>query len=310
MSRTISLARRPAPRRVDWRTVAGTAAAVAMWSGLLGALAVAQDSPEDTRQIVAEEFIAARPAGSATRPARRAKASKPAGKAGVAELGVTIWRLRPAAAGEDASRLLVQEDEGSTGWMPERVDAGEKLALGDRVRLSFETPLSGYLYVLDREEYADGTYSDTYLIFPTRRPVDSSNAVRAGRLIEIPSRDDRPHFFTVRQSRPDQVAEVLTAIVSEKALADLPLATGPSKLPGELLSRWEDEWGSSVEQVVPAGEGARSWSSAEQQAGAEPTRLLTQDDAPPQTIYRVKTRPGRPVLVHIRLPYGASSPRP
>ena len=132
----------------------------------------------------------------------------------------------------------------------------------------------------------------------------------AGRLIEIPSRDDRPHFFTVRQSRPDQVAEVLTAIVSEKALADLPLVTGPSKLPGELLSRWEAEWGSSIEQVVPAGEAARSWSLAEQQAGAEPTRLLTQDDAPPQTIYRVKTRPGRPVLVHIRLPYGASSPRP
>jgi hypothetical protein len=309
MSRTISPARPHTAWRVVWRRVAGSAAALAAWSVLLGALVIAQDPPDDTRQIVAEDFIAARPAGSAARPARRANAVKPA-KAGIAELGVTIWRLRPAAAGEDASRLLVQEDEGSTGWMPERVDAGQKLALGDRVRLSFETPLSGYLYVLDREEYADGTYSDTYLIFPTRRPIGSNNAVKAGRLVEIPSRDDRPHFFTVRQSRPDQVAEVLTAIVSPKALDDLPLATGPSKLPPELLSRWEAEWGSSVEQVVPAGEAARSWSPAEQQAGAEPTRLLTQDDAPPQTIYRVRTRPGRPVLVHIRLPYGTSSPRP
>ena len=295
---------------VGRRTGATRAAAAVGCFALLGTLVIAQDPPDDTRQIVAEEFIDARPAGTAKRPTRRPKTAKPAGKAGVAELGVTIWRLRPAAAGDDASRLLVQEGDESTGWMPERVDAGQKLALGDRVRLSFETPRTGYLYVLDREEYADGTYSDTYLIFPTRRPSGSDNAVKAGRLIEIPSRDDRPHYFTVRQSRPDQVAEVLSAIVSEKPLLDLPLATGPTKLPNDLLTRWDAEWGSSVEQVVPARDEARSWSAAEQQAGAEPTRLLTQDDAPPQTIYRVRTRPGRPVLVHIRLPYGASSPRP
>jgi len=270
---------------------------------LMGAIAIGQPAPDDTRQIVAEEFVASRPAGKARRaaPARNKQA------ASVAELGVTIWRLRAPSAGTD-SRLLVQEDEG-TSWTPERVDAGEKLALGDRVRLAFETPSSGYLYVLDREEYGDGTFSDTYLIFPTRRPIGGRNAVRAGRLIEIPSRDDRPNYFTVRQSRPDQVAEVLTAIVSPAPLAELPLETGPTKLPAELLPRWDAEWGAPADATV-APDRARGWTEAEAAAGVEPTRLLTQEDAPPQTIYRVRTRPGRPLLVHIRLPYGASSARP
>ena len=287
------------------------ASAVVVFGALALAQATSEDTgQEDTRQIVADEFVAERPAGTAKRPVRRAKSTRPSAGVRVSELGVTIWRLRPAAAGDDSSRLLVQEDDGSAGWMPERVNAGQKLALGDRLRLSFETPLSGYLYVLDREEYSDGTFSDPYLIFPTRRPVGSHNAVKPGRLVEIPSRDDRPNYFTVRQSRPDQVAEVLTAIVSGKPLAELPLAPGPTKLSHQLLMQWNAEWGGPVEEVVPAGGQSRSWSPAEAQAGAEPTRLLTQDDAPPQTIYRVQTRPGRPLLVHIRLPYGASSPRP
>jgi hypothetical protein len=297
-------------RRIGTMNRATVSCAAAASTLLLGALVAGQEPPEDTRQIVAEEFVEARPAGASARPPRRPKMTKPSVVASVAELGVTIWRLRPAATG-DSTRLLVQEDDQSTGWVPERVDAGQKLALGDRVRLSFETPRSGFLYVLDREEYADGTFSDTYLIFPTRRPIGSNNSVKSGRLVEVPTRDDRPNYFTVKQSRPDQVAEVLTAIVSEKPLTDLPLATGPTKLPPALMTRWDAEWRAPVEQVVvPGGDGARGWSAAEAQAGAEPSRLLTQDDAPPQTIYRVQTRPGRPLFVHIRLPYGASSPRP
>jgi hypothetical protein len=281
-------------------------------AGVLTSLVLAQAPPEDTRHITAEEFVAARPSKGSKRPAPRYKVRKPAGggaaQAAVAELGVTVWRLRPAASDDDGSRLLVQEDSGSKGWIPERIDADQKLAVGDRVRLSFETPLSGYLYVLDREEYADGRYSDTYLIFPTRRPIGGNNTVKGGRLIEIPARDDRPNYFTVRQSRPDQVAEVLTAIVSSQPIDELPLATGATKLPGDLLAKWQSEWGAPAEELVQASETTRNWSAAEEQAGAEPSRLLTQDDPPPQTIYRVRTRPGRPLLVHIRLPYGAGVP--
>jgi hypothetical protein len=276
-------------------------------------------APDDTRQIVAEEFVKARPATKSAKPARpapRYTLKKPAastapakGAAAVGELGVTVWRLRPAATGDQGTRLLVQDD-GGAGWVPERVDAGQELALGDRVRLSFETPVSGYLYVVDREEYSDGTHSAAYLIFPTDRPTGARNVLKGGRLIEIPARDDRPNHFTVRQSRADQVAEVLTAIVSDKPISELPLAAKPTRLPDGLLDRWSAEWAGPTEELVRSGESERGWSASEERAGAEATRLLTQDDPPPQTIYRVRLQPGRPMLVHIRLPYGASSPRP
>ena len=40
------------------------------------------------------------------------------------------------------------------------------------------------------------------------------------------------------------------------------------------------------------------------------TGRATQDDPPPQTVFRLKSAPGAPVLVTVRLPYGAGAPRP
>ena len=181
-------------------------------------LVVAQEqSGDQTRQIVAEEFAKARPKATSTATKtttyRMKKGSGAQGAQGSVELGVTVWRLREQKTPAPDSRLLIQ-DESAVSWMPERLDAEAGLAIGDRVRLSFESPRAGYLYVLDREEFADGTKSPAYLIFPTSRTRGGDNGVRAGRLVEIPAREDRPSYFTVRRSRPDQVAEVLSAIVS------------------------------------------------------------------------------------------------
>ncbi len=68
---------------------------------------------------------------------------------------MTVWRLREQKTPAADTRLLIQ-DESAVSWMPERLDAEAGLAIGDRVRLSFESPRAGYLYVLDREEFADG----------------------------------------------------------------------------------------------------------------------------------------------------------
>ena len=75
--------------------------------------------------------------------------------------------------------------------------------------LSFESARAGFLYVIDREQYADGSASEPYLIFPTSRTRGGDNRVEAGRLIEVPDQADRPNYFSVRRSRPDQVAETL-----------------------------------------------------------------------------------------------------
>ena len=273
-------------------------------------LVVAQEqSGDQTRQIVAEEFAKARPKATSTATKtttyRVKKGSGAQGAQGSVELGVTVWRLREQKTPAPDSRLLIQ-DESAVSWMPERLDAEAGLAIGDRVRLSFESPRAGYLYVLDREEFADGTKSPAYLIFPTSRTRGGDNGVRAGRLVEIPAREDRPSYFTVRRSRPDQVAEVLSAIVSATPIAELPSVDRATAIPAPTVAKWDAAWSAPTEELVQAGSASRGWSEQEARAGADAERLLTQDDPMPQTIYRVRPKPGQPLLVHIRLPYGAT----
>ena len=278
-------------------------------------LVIAQKQDDQTRQIVAEEFAKARPKAAAATATKTATYKVKQGKQGdqgdqggaSLSLGVTVWRLREQKTPAADSRLLIQ-DENAVNWIPERIDAQAGLAIGDRVRLAFEAPRKGFLYVLDREEFGDGTKGPAYLIFPTSRTRGGDNGVRAGRLIEIPARDDRPSYFTVRRSRPDQVAEVLSAIVSATPIAELPTVARAAEIPAATVERWDSAWGMPVEELVQTDGTSRGWSEQEARAGVDAERLLTQDDPMPQTIYRVRPKAGQPLLVHIRLPYGAQRP--
>jgi hypothetical protein len=240
----------------------------------------AQD--DDTRQIVPEAFVKSRPAAPAStakkpaayRVAKRADQSA-TGTDDVA-IGLTLWRLRPARAEDTGARLLVQEAAGTTDWVPERVDADAELAIGDHVRLAIESPRQGYIYVLDREQYSDGTSSPSYLIFPTSRTRGGDNAVRAGRLVEIPARDDRPNYFTVRRNRADQVAEVLHVVFSTSPVDALPVRAKAEPVPDAQLAKWTKDWSGPTEQLARVDHG--TWSQAEDRADADASRLLTQDD--------------------------------
>lgn len=255
---------------------------------------VAHGQEEQTRSIVPEAFLKARPAApkaTATGAPLYRRVSRPGAKAAagtVSEIGVTIWKLRAAAPG-DTARLLVQDPQGAVQWTPQRVEAGTPLALGDRVRVSVESPRDGYLYVIDREQYADGTTSDPFLIFPTTRARGGDNRVTAGRLVELPAQTDAPPFFTLQATRPNQVAELITVLISQQPLTDATPGPGPLALSRDTVARWEKEAGSTVEQLEMVGGAGRVWSSEEQRAGADATRLLTQQDPPPQTVFRVVT---------------------
>jgi len=281
--------------------------------GVAGLTAAQSPQEDQSRQIVAEEFVSARPAGPRKAAAKArykpAKGSKTVA-GGEARLGLTIWRLRPATGQPDGARLLVQEGGAGTDWAAERVDADTPLTVGDRVRLSFESARGGFLYVIDREQYADGTAGDPYLIFPTSRTRSGDNRVEAGRLVEVPDQADRPNYFSVRRSRPDQVAEALTVIVAPTPIEGLAASAGARQLAVADVARWEREWGGAVEQFALEGGAAKPWTKPEQLAGLDASRLLTQDDPPPQTVFRLKTAPGAPALVTVRLPYGAGAPRP
>ena len=54
-----------------------------------------------------------------------------------------------------------------------------------------------------------------------------------------------------------------------------------------------------------SGGAGKTWTQAEQQAAANTTRLLTQEDPPPQTVYRVSVKTGEPLMVKVRLRYSS-----
>lgn len=267
---------------------------------------------EGSRAIIPEEFVKSRPAKSKApvkRAVYRSASGKPASKPSGAndsftQVGLTIWRLRQAVARDTGTRIIVQEESQTTEWMPERIEANTPLRIGERIRFSFESPQTGYLYVIDREQYANGTMGDPYLVFPTTRTRNGDNQVTAGRLIEIPAQEDRPNYFTLRQSRMDQTGEYLTVIVSRQPLAELTITDKALKLSIEQVAKWETEWGAQAERFEMVGGKGKTWTKEEQIAGADATRSLSQDDPGPQTIYRVATKPGQPLLIKVGLKYG------
>ena len=261
---------------------------------------------DDERRLWDTEFLKKRqPAKTAvakrTASYRRAtpKSSSTDDKTPGEMLGVTIWRLRlPSAKDNKDSRLLLQEEskDENTEWTPERVEADTSFATGERVRLSIESPRTGYLYVIDREQYADGTTSEAYLIFPTLRLRGGNNSVSAGKVIELPENS----AFRLKPMRPDYKGELLTLLVTTEPLSGI--AAGPTiqKLDGKLVEQWEHEWAATTERFEMVGGAGKTYTKTEKEAGAE-GRLLTQEDELPQTLFRVVAKPGNPLLVVVPL---------
>jgi hypothetical protein len=283
------------------------------------ALATVALAASDTGQrgIVPEDIVQARPPAAAAvvkaKPKYQLLDPKPLDPKVVAslrhpsaasELGVTIWRLRPAAAADTGARILVQEGADTAELIPERVSSTSRLNAGDRVRLTLESPEHGYMYVIDRERYASGERGTPYLIFPTTRTRGGDNKVAGGKLIDIPAQSDQPDFFTLRRSRPDQVEEELTVLLTPEPLEGIAIGPNALALSNAQVSSWEKQWGSAKPEVFELTGGAgKPWTQAEQDAGADGTRLLTQDDPPPQTVYRVAVKAGTPLAVEVRLRY-------
>ena len=215
-------------------------------------------------------------------------------------VGVTLWRLRPANRAESGERLIVHDNNATSEWVPERISASTKLVQGDRLRISVEAVREGYLYVIDREQYADGTLGEPYLIFPTKRTAGGDNQVAVGRLLEIPAQDDSPPFFTMRKSRPDHVAEVVSVLVSPTPLEGVQITDKAQKLTDAQVAQWEKAWGSSVGHLEMLTTG-QAWTKQEKDAT---TRALTASAPAPQLLfYRPSMKPTESMFVKLRLQY-------
>ncbi len=291
------------------------AALLAMLVSLTGATpALAQD---DEKSIKAEEFVVNRPAA---RPQDRKSATvryKPAVKTTplvttttlargmvFAQVGVTIWRFRPATAGDNTKELVEEEGDTPAGeYALERIEEGTLLSPGQIVRLGIESlSRDGYVYVIAREQYADGSTSDPKLLFPSKTNVN--NQVKAGRLVYIPG---PPRRFRIRpsQSAKHHVAELLTIIVAPKQLLDS-TQISTTAVDRARLEGWEKQWTAPIAKFEMEGGAGRTMTEKEQAAGSASSTDLTQDDPVPQTVFRLATKPESTLLINVPLRFVAA----
>ena len=295
-----------------------------LFSGAVVAQIQQPNDEESSRQIVLDRFNKARPMSEATagmgsvtsgmnavkaplyrrmgatRIPRRRGAPTPATE----EIGITIWRLRPSRDTDQGGRVLVLDGLKQTQYTPERIEANTPLNVGDRVRITVESPRAGFLYIIDREQYQDGSFGEPMLIFPTLRTRGGDNRVMPGRLIDIPAQEDQYSYFTAAPagSRRDETAEVLTFMLVTAPLP-LQIANQPIKLAEQQIASWEKLYGGVAETLELVGGAGRVWTNEEKMAGMANGRQLTQGGPPPQTVYRVARRTGAPLLVTVPLRY-------
>jgi hypothetical protein len=280
---------------------------------------------EQTKSIQSEEFVKNRPVSA--NPEKRIKPvyiakkrtypvvktpikapRKSPVKNNVSEkamLGLTIWKQGAVSKGDD-SKGLVEEESGL-----ERNESETPLAVGDRIRFSVESlSRKGYLYIVDRELYTDGTYSAPKLVYPTLNNKNGSNLIGAGTSIFIPQSSN---YFIVKpqQGEKKQVAEVLTIIISPRILIEQSLLDKKAiDLPKPQFDAWLKQWEvetTLLEQVNGAGTKITPVEQSVAREAAkglvEEANPLTQDDPPPQSVFLAKIKRNDPFLVNVFLKF-------
>lgn len=261
----------------------------------------AQGEKEDDRAIIADDFLKNRPGKINPRKKNTYTRATPATKQSARtklQVGVTIWKFEPATVGSSGGERSVSGSYwNKSDWIPKRVEADIKFKKGDTLRISIESPRTGYLYVVNRDLLADGTYGDTNLIFPTQ---GEDNRLEAGKLIDIPAPDDSPFKA---DPKPGQSSEVLTIIVTSSPLQ---LQLGPQAIPisKKQLGEWEARWGGEVERLEMNGGAGKVRTPEEQLAASrDGSRQLTRQDPMPQTIYSLIPQKTDGLLFNLALSY-------
>jgi hypothetical protein len=89
-----------------------------------------------------------------------------------------------------------------------------------------------------------------------------------------------------------------------KQQTELTINRNALKIPVEQFNSYEKRWGALTQQLELEGGSGTAMNKAEKSAG-EGEKALTQNDSPPQTIYRVLAKPNQPLLLTTPLSIGA-----
>jgi Domain of unknown function (DUF4384) len=222
------------------------------------------------------------------------------------EIGVTLWRMRPAKT-DDAVEIrdLIQRGNGpKEEWTPERVASDTEFHEGQILRLSIESLRPGFLYVIDRAKYQDDTYGDPYLIFPTKQIYDGNNQVEAGRAIQIPGPEEEPFTLERAQTKDGQLqeSEELIILVVPQRLQSFPVApTDRQKLSEQSVASLLKRYTAAYEVSEKIGGAGSAITVAEKRAAKTSDKRLSAENPYPQTIYRLATKPSDVMLIKVEL---------
>jgi hypothetical protein len=256
-----------------------------------------------TRDIVLKTFQNSRPdpkntPENPTSPPRKER-QKPA------MVGFTLWHMRPATKADGVIfRGLIHEADQSADsatWAAERASLETPVSAEEFVRLSIESAQKGYMYVIDRDLYADGSESVPTLIFPTLRLRNGDNRVQPGIPIEIPHSDDRPPVFRMKKTRPDQTSLRLTIIVAPQRLSEVMPSQNALSLKPDQLTKWERDWGAKTEQFENTALVGKAYTLIEQQAAKSNGHALSPGSPPPSMIMTSVGKPNDPLLYSVTL---------
>jgi len=238
---------------------------------ILGTCALAQS----TRQLWNDTWRSRRVSGTTT--------ATPGSEACV---GITLWQLRPSQAFDDPE-VRERTKDSSEELTPVRVAPDTPLAEGDRLRVSVETTREGYLYVLERGAFAGGAKGNASLLFPA---PGSDNHLAPGGLIQIPGTS----FFNLTRERADQVSETLTFLILPQPMAD------PSN--SEKIAELEGRWKITEPGLQEGSEIGKAITRTEMQVGRDRSKVLTQNDALPQTMFQCRPQADDPFVLDVSLP--------
>ncbi len=231
------------------------------------------------------------------------------------DIGVTFWRLRPARTADPGdiqqrTRIAVRKrgrfEAPRMMMVPARVESETLFADGDLLKLTIEAPFEAYIYIINREQYEDGRYSEPYLIFPAAIDAGRNDKGFPGRLLFVPgdTADGNFELTTLAADGVPKVAEVFTIILSKEPLKELPLlekSDEPRRIEKVLFARWQTELAGPVWRFERQGPAGASITSVERSAGATLGATLTDDDPYPQTVYHVANTSKNLLLFDISL---------
>lgn len=214
-------------------------------------------------------------------------------------VGITLWRIL-----DSGSRKIERVDAAGSNQLlkAERLSALSRLTPGEKVRLTIEVPREGYLYIVSREEYADGTIGDPYLIFPSKQILGGDNHIAPGQLIGIPAITDNPPFFELERSRPTHVAELISFLILPEPIPNLVVTRDPIELDEQLFTGWQ-RWESPAQKLELPATGQQFYTEAEQAAESKVvSRRLRHGDPLPQNLLLTDSK-SESVLVTIPLKF-------